>query len=339
MSDVEQVERRLFELAERVRKNKDAAEDSLLGAVDAHLAVGQALLEARQLLRSNQKYGDWFAAQHFGFSTQWGSVLRRCAAHKQEIRAASETQVSNGQVPNLRELLKEVESKSKVAAVGDGASSDASGAVSEATATPDTNSGEGSAPEPESVPGENEGGGASTREDEANSGPVQGSAEPPPPRVVDESTTDAEKDAIRDEWMAAIEATDDASDGDGPDGARSTGGPEPDEEPRAPTPVSSSGSNSAGSSARVAGSEPRRAPTASGSGTGRKRQQAKQDRGREIVISHRQVSVSERPVEYVEAYFAAHQSELPEFVAALESEGEQVAELLAALRPLAKAVQ
>lgn len=326
MSNVEQVERRLYELSQRA---KDAYERGLEGierGLDSFFAVGSTLLEARQMFGENDKgYGQWVDAQGFSFSASWASTMLAGAKYEGAVRRLLASQLASSGSMNFDKAVREVraalnpappkkKSKKQVAAVGDGASSDASGAVSEATATPDTDDGEGSAPEPESVPGEN-------------------------PRVVDESTTDAEKDAIRDEWMAAIEATDDASDGDGPDGARSTGGPEPDEEPRAPTPVSSSGSNSAGSSARVAGPEPRRVPPASGSGTGRKRQQAKQDRGREIVISHRQVSVSERPVEYVEAYFAAHQSELPEFVAALESEGEQVAELLAALRPLAKAVQ
>ena len=51
---------------------------------EARFAIGHALMEARNLLKSNQDYGRWFKEQDFGFSIRWANTL--CSAAHLETR-------------------------------------------------------------------------------------------------------------------------------------------------------------------------------------------------------------------------------------------------------------
>lgn len=200
MTDLETTERRLSELANRVRSNLETGRDRVLESIHCQLAVGQALLEARELLKSNQRYGEWFQHQKFGFSVQWAGVLRRAAAHKQGVLAACETQVSDGDMPNLREALKIAEAAAppkpaKKPVVLDEDSTEEDRTEAAAVFAPDPPPGDVGGnpiqqpqdePEPGSVgtaldENENSGGGVSVRE----GGDSVAAADTPPPDVVD----------------------------------------------------------------------------------------------------------------------------------------------------------
>lgn len=100
-------------LSARVRSEHRRGRDALGEVVDAAIAIGQCLIEARRILPADQAYGEWFRAQEFGFSTQWGGVLRQAAEYEAPVRAAVETQVSTGGSPNIKKAVKQV-----VAALG-----------------------------------------------------------------------------------------------------------------------------------------------------------------------------------------------------------------------------
>jgi phage N-6-adenine-methyltransferase len=100
--------RQLDDLAAEVHHQYERGREAVVVAYEAQLAIGRALLEARELMPANQEFGQWFDAQEFGFSTQWAGVLRRAAENEPAVRAALETQVSDGGSPNLKDALRTV---------------------------------------------------------------------------------------------------------------------------------------------------------------------------------------------------------------------------------------
>ncbi len=91
----------LATLAEAVHHHHAQARHHAAEAIEHHLAVGRCLQEARELLLSDQAYGQWFRAQGFGFSQQWGWTLRTAAENESEVRAAVTSQLVTGRQPNL----------------------------------------------------------------------------------------------------------------------------------------------------------------------------------------------------------------------------------------------
>jgi N6-adenosine-specific RNA methylase IME4 len=113
---VEVLDPHLDHLADVVRAEYQRSRDALGDAVEAYFACGRALLEARELMPTDQAFGAWFRA-NFEFSQQWGSTLRLAAAHEPEVRAAVTSQLVTGRSPNVEKAVKQVR-----AALGSGRS-------------------------------------------------------------------------------------------------------------------------------------------------------------------------------------------------------------------------
>lgn len=95
-------------LADRIRTEHARGTRALADALEAKLVIGRCLQEARDAIPSDQAFGAWFRAQEFGFTMQWAGVLRSAARNEPEVRAAVETQVSTGDSPNFRKVVKQV---------------------------------------------------------------------------------------------------------------------------------------------------------------------------------------------------------------------------------------
>ncbi len=102
-------------LSSRVRSEYRRSREAMGEAVDAYFAIGQCLMEARQALVSDQAFGAWFAAQEFGFTRQWGHILRQAAEYEGSVRELVSTQVATGGAPNIKKAVKQA-----VAAFGGG---------------------------------------------------------------------------------------------------------------------------------------------------------------------------------------------------------------------------
>lgn len=84
---VEPTERSLDELAEDIRRASSTAKRRSEEANEANFALGRALVEARRRFPSDREFGQWCAAERFGFSRQWSLTLRYAAQHETEVRA------------------------------------------------------------------------------------------------------------------------------------------------------------------------------------------------------------------------------------------------------------
>lgn len=99
----------LEELAGVVRAQHRRSKEALGEAVDAYFAIGDALLAARRSLSSNEAFGAWFRSQEFGFTRQWANTLRTAAEMEPQVRAALESQLSDGGTSvNLDKAVKQV---------------------------------------------------------------------------------------------------------------------------------------------------------------------------------------------------------------------------------------
>lgn len=107
MSAVELVDDDLDALAATVRDAYRRSRESLSDAIEQYFVCGQALLEARKLLPSDQAFGAWFDEKRFGFTTQWGRVLQQAAEYEGAVRVAVESQLSTGKAPNIEKAVKQ----------------------------------------------------------------------------------------------------------------------------------------------------------------------------------------------------------------------------------------
>lgn len=89
----------LDEIAEAIHRVWGETKAHQLAAWDGYLSTGALLAEARSRLPSDPEYGRWFAAQEFGFSSQWGARLMRVAGRADDVRRLVETAVSTGDDP------------------------------------------------------------------------------------------------------------------------------------------------------------------------------------------------------------------------------------------------
>lgn len=95
----------LDSIAAEVHEQVAIFQRSEADAIEAQLATGRLLAQARHLLPSDQAYGAWRDAQQFGFTRQWANLLARAADNEVEVRAKVETQVSTGRRPNIKAAL------------------------------------------------------------------------------------------------------------------------------------------------------------------------------------------------------------------------------------------
>jgi phage N-6-adenine-methyltransferase len=109
LTTTEPVEDRLDELASTIRSEYRRSREALGESIDAYIAVGHALLEARRQLPSDNAFGAWFRAQEFGFSRQWAHTLRLAAEHEPQVRELVASQLATGQngPPNLEQAVRE----------------------------------------------------------------------------------------------------------------------------------------------------------------------------------------------------------------------------------------
>lgn len=98
----------LDQLATTIHDATERGRQGLLDAVESYFTIGHALVEARSIHNTDQGFGSWCRLQEFGFSQQWAHILRSCALHEPEVRAAVTTQVVTGGVPNIKAALKTI---------------------------------------------------------------------------------------------------------------------------------------------------------------------------------------------------------------------------------------
>lgn len=119
MTDVEVLDQStpedaLERYAATIRDAQRAGRDAIGEVIDSYFTIGDALLGARQVLASNEAFGAWFNAQEFGFTRQWGHVLRSAAENDVAVRRALSSQLADGNGPNLEKAVKEVMAPARV---------------------------------------------------------------------------------------------------------------------------------------------------------------------------------------------------------------------------------
>lgn len=96
----------LTTISDDIKSAWEEARAHQVAALEGYLRVGHLLDQARSQLPSNAAYGEWFTAQAFGFSQQWGSRLRSLARNEAEVLRLSTTAVVNGMdTPGVNRLL------------------------------------------------------------------------------------------------------------------------------------------------------------------------------------------------------------------------------------------
>jgi hypothetical protein len=98
----------LDDLAESIRRNWSTARLRGMEAADAYLATGRDLLDARSRFPSDRRFGEWCAAQRFGFSRQWSLTLRSAAEREPEVRALLTTYLSQDREPSFTRAVDEL---------------------------------------------------------------------------------------------------------------------------------------------------------------------------------------------------------------------------------------
>jgi hypothetical protein len=83
----EDPEEQLAALAEQVKASYQSGKAYHRRTIDEWLRIGHLLLEARTLLPSDARYGQWFAAQKFGFTVHQGNDYKFAAQHESVVRA------------------------------------------------------------------------------------------------------------------------------------------------------------------------------------------------------------------------------------------------------------
>lgn len=96
--------RSLEEIADDIRESYDVGKESYEQSIEAYLAIGRDLLQAREIFRADQDFGRWFRRQRFPFGQQWAWMLREAAAHEDEIRAVTTQGVTDVR-PSIKRAL------------------------------------------------------------------------------------------------------------------------------------------------------------------------------------------------------------------------------------------
>lgn len=91
----------LLRLGQEIHDWTGTAKSSLTKAVESQFAIGRRLVQARTILRDDQGYGKWFRREQFGFSQQWGTVLRRAAEREVIVREL----MADQREPNIKAAL------------------------------------------------------------------------------------------------------------------------------------------------------------------------------------------------------------------------------------------
>lgn len=100
-------ERNLHEIADSIWESIEKGKQSAMQALDAHLAIGRDLMDARARFPSNNDFGEWFTGQSFPFSRVWAWTLRAAAENEPRVREVFVTQVTNGEQPNIKKAVAE----------------------------------------------------------------------------------------------------------------------------------------------------------------------------------------------------------------------------------------
>lgn len=101
-------ERNLHEIADSIWESVEQGKAGAMQALDAQLAIGRDLMDARTRFPSDNDFGAWMAGQSFPFSQQWAWTLRTAAEHEPQVRELVTTQVVTGAQPNIKKAVAEV---------------------------------------------------------------------------------------------------------------------------------------------------------------------------------------------------------------------------------------
>ena len=101
-------ERNLHEIADSIWESVEQGKQSAMQALDAHLAIGRDLLDARTRFPSDNDFGEWFAGQTFPFGRTWAWTHRQAAENEKAVRQLVFTQVNTGDGPNLKKAVAEI---------------------------------------------------------------------------------------------------------------------------------------------------------------------------------------------------------------------------------------
>lgn len=85
----------LDEIAVEIHRVWDETKVHQVAAWEGYFRTGALLIEARRRFGWDRAYGQWFAAQGFEFSSQWGRRLMRATEREDEVRVLLDTAVSS----------------------------------------------------------------------------------------------------------------------------------------------------------------------------------------------------------------------------------------------------
>lgn len=92
---------RLGEISAEIQEEISRGRHFLGESIEIYFAIGRKLLEARNLMQSNQEFGGWCRDQGFTWSRQWLHILRKLAENEEKVKAALSSQVDNAQREGL----------------------------------------------------------------------------------------------------------------------------------------------------------------------------------------------------------------------------------------------
>jgi len=100
-------DRNLHEIADSIWESIEQGKQGAALALDAQLAIGRDLLDARTRFPSDNDFGEWFAGQSFPFGRSWAWTLRAAAENEKAVRQVVVTQVTTGGQPNIKKAVAE----------------------------------------------------------------------------------------------------------------------------------------------------------------------------------------------------------------------------------------
>lgn len=101
-------ERNLHEIADSIWESVEQGKQSAMQALDANLAIGRDLMDARTRFPSDNDFGEWFAGQSFPFSRQWAWTLRSASENESAVRQRVASQLATGAAANIEKAVRDV---------------------------------------------------------------------------------------------------------------------------------------------------------------------------------------------------------------------------------------
>jgi phage N-6-adenine-methyltransferase len=103
----EQLALGLDQIASEIHRIWDETKAHQVAAWEGYFSTGRLLTEARSRFPADQEYGRWFAAQDFGFDTEWARRLTLASKNEPQVRAFLATAVASNP-PGVNAVLNEL---------------------------------------------------------------------------------------------------------------------------------------------------------------------------------------------------------------------------------------